>query len=182
MAAMQACDPQTLVFVDESGSNQAMTRDHGRAPRGQRAPGAKPVQRGQHVTMVGALGLVGVVAAMMVEGFVDGAAFLAFVQEVLVPQLRPGQVVVLDNLKAHQVAGVREAIEAVGARLLYLPPYSPDLSPIEECWSKIKAILRTKAARTLEHLWQAITEAFAAITSQDAQGWFTHAGYRAQSN
>jgi transposase len=182
MEAMQACDPQTLVFVDESGSHQAMSRDHGRAPRGQRATAAKPGQRGPHVTRVGALGVVGVVAAMMMEGFVDGAAFLAFVQEVLVPQLRPGQVVVLDNLKAHQVAGVREAIEAVGARLLYLPPYSPDLSPIEECWSKIKAILRTKAARTLEHLWQAITEAFAAITSQDAQGWFTHAGYRAQSN
>jgi transposase len=101
---------------------------------------------------------------------------------VLVPQLRPGHVVVLDNLKAHKVTGVREAIEAVGARLIYLPPYSPDFSPIEECWSNIKTILRTKAARTLEHLWQAITEAFAAITSQDVQGWFTHAGYRVQSN
>jgi transposase len=132
--------------------------------------------------MVGALGLVGVVAAMMVEGFVDGAAFLAFVREVLVPQLHPGQVVVLDHLKAHQVAGVREAIQAAGARLVYLPPDSPDFSPIEECWAKIKAILRTQAARTLEQLWQAITEAFAAITNHDAQGWFTHAGYRAQSN
>ena len=180
--AMPEFDPTALIFVDESGSNPAMARDYGRAPRGQRAPGAKPVQRGPHVTMVGALGVVGVFAAMMVEGFVDGAAFLAFVQEVLVPQLRPGHVVVLDNLKAHKVAGVREAIEAVGAQLLYLPPYSPDFSPIEECWSKIKAILRTKAARTLERLWQAITEAFAAITSQDAQGWFTHAGYRVQSN
>jgi transposase len=159
-----------------------MARDDGRAPRGQRAPGAKPVQRGRQVTMVGALGLVGAVAAMMVAGFVDGAAFLAFVQEVLVPPLHPGQVVLLDNLKAHKVAGVREAIEAVGGRLISLPPYSPDVSPIEECWSKIKAILRTKAARTLEHLWEAITEAFAAITSQDAQGWFTHAGYRVPSN
>jgi transposase len=168
--AIPEFDPKALVFVDESGSNQAMARDYGRAARGQRALGAKPVQRGRHVTMVGALGLISVAAAMMVEGFVDGAAFLAFVQEVLVPQLQPGQVVVLDNLKAHKAAGVREAIEAVGARLLYLPPYSPDFSPIEECWSKIKAILRTKAARTLERLWQAITEAFAAITSQDAQG------------
>jgi transposase len=180
--AVPALEPSALVFVDESGSNQAMARDYGRAPRGQRAPGAKPVQRGRHVTMVGALGLVGVVAAMMVEGFVDGAAFLAFVQEVLVPQLRPGQVVVLDNLKAHKAAGVREAIEAMGAQLIDLPPYSPDFSPIEECWSKIKTILRTTAARTLEHLWQAITEAFAAITSQDAQGWFIHAGYHVQSN
>ena len=128
------------------------------------------------------MGLVGVVAAMMVEGFLDGAAFLAFVPQVLGPQLWPEQVVVLDHLQAHKVAGVREAREAVGARLLYLPPDSPDLSPIEACWSTIKAILRTKAARALQHLWQAITEAFAAITSQDARGWFTPAGYRAQSN
>ena len=132
--------------------------------------------------MVGALGMVGVVAAMLVEGFVDGAAFLAFVQKVLVPQLRPGQVGVLDHLKAHKVAGVREAIEAVGTRLIYLPPYSLDCSPIEACWSNIKTIVRTKAARTLERLWQAITEAFGAITSQDAQGWFPHAGYRVQAN
>jgi transposase len=91
-------------------------------------------------------------------------------------------VVVLDNLKAHKVAGVREAIEAVGARLLYLPPYSLDCSPIEACWSNIKTIVRTNAARTLERLWQAITEAFAAISSQDAQGWFMHAAYRVQAN
>ena len=154
----------------------------GHAARGQRAPGAKPLPHGPHVTRVGAFGLVGVVAAMTVEGFVDGAAFLAFVQEVLVSQRRPGQVVVRDHLKAHQVAGVREAIEAVGARLLSLPPDSPDFSPIEECWSTIKAILRTKAARTLERLQHAITEAFAAITSQDAQGWLTHAGDRLQSS
>jgi transposase len=159
-----------------------MARDYGRAPRGPRAPGAKPVQRGQQVTLVGALGLVGVVAAMMVDGFGDGAALLAFGQEVLVPQLRPGQVVVLDHRKAHKAAGVRAAIEAVGARLLYRPPDSPDVSPMEEGWSNIKAMLRTKAARTLDHLWQAITEACAAITSRDTQGWFTHAGSRVQSN
>jgi transposase len=180
--AMPACEPTALVLVDDSGSHHAMTRDDGRAPRGQRAPGTKPVQGGPQVTRVGALGVVGVVAAMMGEGVVDGAALLAVVQEVLVPQLRLGQVVVLDHLKAHQVAGMREAIEAVGARLRYLPPYSLDVSPIEECWSNIKTILRTKAARTLTRLWQAITEAFAALTSQDAQGWFTHAGYGVQSN
>jgi transposase len=132
--------------------------------------------------MVGASGVVGVVAAMMGEGCVDGAAFLAFGQEGLGPQLRPGHVVVLDHLKAHKVAGVGEAIEAVGAQLLYLPPSAPDFSPIEESWSTIKTILQTKAARTLIRLWQAITEAFAAITSQDAPGWFTHAGYCVQSN
>jgi transposase len=180
--AIPELEPRALVGVDASGSHQARARDAGRAPRGPRAPGAKPVQRGPQVTRVGALGRVGVVAAMMVAGLVDGAALLAFVQEVLVPQRRPGQVVVRDHRKAHQAAGVREAIAAVGARLLDLPPDSPDFSPIEECWSTIKALVRTKAARTLEHRWQAITEAFAAITSQDAQGWFTHAGYRVQSN
>src|SRR5262245_26667839 len=116
--AMPACDPTALVLVDASGRHQALARADGRAPRGPRAPGAKPVPRGPQVTMVGALGVVGVVAAMRVAGLVDGAAFRAFVQEVLVPQLRPGQVVVRDHLKAHQVVGVREAIEAVGARLL----------------------------------------------------------------
>jgi transposase len=119
---------------------------------------------------------------MRVEGFGAGAACLAGVQEVLVPQLRPGHVVMLDHLKAHQAAGVREASAAVGARLLSLPPDSPDFSPIEACWSTIQASLRTTAARTLTRLWQAITEAFAAITSQDAQGWLTHAGYRVQSH
>jgi transposase len=144
--------PKALLFLDQSGSNPAMAREYGRAPRGQRAPGAKPLPRGHHVTLVGALGLVGVVAAMTAEGFVDGAALLALVLEVLVSQRRPGQVVVLDTLKARKVAGVQEAIAAVGARLLYLPPDSPDFSPIEECWSTIQAILWTKAARTLESL------------------------------
>jgi transposase len=179
---MPEFEPAAPLFVAASGRNQARARADGRAPRGQRAPGAKPVQRGRHGPMVGALGVVGGVAVMMVEGLVDGAAFLAFGQEALVPPRHRGQVVVLDHLKAHTVAGVREAIAVVGARLLSLPPNSPDVSPIEAGWSTIQAILRTKAARTLERLRQAITEALAAITSQEAQGWFTHAGHRVQSN
>jgi transposase len=154
-----------------------MTRLYARAPRGQRAQATKPVNRGRHMTMLGALSLQGLVAAMTVEGFTDGEVFLAFLQEVLVPQLHPGQILILDNLKAHKVAGVAAACAAAGVRLLYLPPYSPDFSPIEECWSKVKALLRAKAARTLETLEQAIAEALAAITSQDAHGWFAHAGY-----
>jgi transposase len=117
-----------------------------------------------------------IVAAMPVEGFTDGDVFLTVVHEVLVPQLRPGQVIIMDHLKAHKVAGVAEAIATPGARLLSLPPYSPDLSPIEACWSKGKTLLRAKAARTLESLEQAIAEAIAAITAADARGWFTHAG------
>jgi transposase len=132
--------------------------------------------------MLGALRLQGLVAAMTVEGFTDGEVFLAFLQEVLVPPLQPGQILLLDNLKAHKVAGVAAACAAVGVRLLSLPPYSPDLSPIEECWSKVKTLLRAKAARTLEALEQAIAEVLAAITSQDAHGWFAHAGYCVASN
>jgi transposase len=126
--------------------------------------------------MLGALGLHGVVAAMTVEGVTDGDVLLAFLRAGLVPQLRPGPVIIRDHLNAHQVAGVAEAMTTPGARLLSLPPYSPDLSPSEACWSKVKALLWAKAARTLETLEQAIAEAIAAITATDARGWFTHAG------
>jgi transposase len=159
-----------------------MVRDDARAPRGQRAHATKPVNRGRHVTMLGALGLHGMGAAMTGEGFTDGDVLLAFLREVLVPQLRPGQVIIRDHLTAHKVAGVAEAMTTPGARLLSLPPYAPDLSPLEECWSKGKALLRAKAARTLEPLEQAIAEAIAAITATDARGWFTHAGYRLSFN
>jgi transposase len=182
LEAIRPIDPQELIVVDESGSNRAMAREYARGPQGQRAHSAKPLNRGPHGTMIGALGLLGVVAAMRVEGFTDGAVFVAFGHEVLGPQLRPGQGVVRDTLKAHQVAGVREAIDAVGARLLSWPPYSPEFAPLEECWSKRKAILRTKAARTVEHREQAIAEAFDAVTSLEARGWFAHASYCAESN
>lgn len=134
------------------------------------------------MTVLGALSLAGMVAAMTVEGFTDGAVFLAFLQEVLMPQLHPGQLLLMDNLRAPTVPGVAAACAAAGVRLLYLPPYSPDFSPIEECCSKVKTLLRTKAARTLEALEQALAEALAAITSQDAHGWFAHAGYCVVSN
>lgn len=179
---MKALASEDCLFIDEAGCHQAMTRLYARAPRGQRAQALKPVHRGRHVTMLGALGFEGLVAAMTVEGFTDGAVFLAFLQEVLMPQLRPGQLLILDNLRAHKVPGVAAACATAGVRLLYLPPYSPDFSPIEECWSKVKALLRAKAARTLEALEQAIAEALAAITSQDAHGWFAHAGYCVASN
>ena len=159
-----------------------MTRLYARAPRGQRAYATKPVHRGRHVTMLGALGLTGLVAAMTVEGFTDGDVFLAFLSEVLVPQLRPGQMLIMDNLKAHKVTGVAAACAAAGVRLLYLPPYSPDFSPIEACWSKVKTILRAKAARTREALERAIAEALDAVTAADAHGWFAHAGYCVVSN
>jgi hypothetical protein len=138
--AVPELDPRALRWIDESGSHQAMAREYGRAPRGPRAPGAKPLPRGHHVTRVGALGLGGLVAAMTVAGCVDGAALLALVPEGRGSPRRPGQVVVLDHRKALQVAGVQEEIDAVGARLLSWPPSSPDFSPIAACWAKIKAL------------------------------------------
>lgn len=174
--------PDDFVFLDEAGGPQAMTGLYARAPRGQRALATKPVNRGRHITMLGALSLQGLGAAMTVEGCTAGAVLLAFLHEVWLPQLRPGQLLLLDHLKAHKVAGVAAACAAAGVRRLSLPPYAPDFSPIEAGWSKVKALLRAKAARTLEALEQAIAEALAAITSQDARGWFAHAGYDVVSN
>jgi len=128
------------------------------------------------------MGVAGLVATMTVEGGTDGTVFRTYVEQVLAPRLQPGQIVIMDNLKAHKVAGIREAIEAAQATLHYLPPYSPDLSPIELCWSKVKSNLRAQAARTQEALARAWTEALASVTSSDARHWFAHCGYRTAPN
>lgn len=167
-----------LKFVDESGVNLAMTRRYGRAPKGERAVGSAPVNYGSNVTIIGAMGSDGVSALMTVEGATDGDIFRAYVERVLCPTLGAGDVVVMDNLGAHKVGGVREAIEDRGAELLYLPPYSPDFSPIEPCWSKIKAALRDAAARTRRALEAAIKRALTSVTESDAVAWFTHCGYK----
>jgi len=174
---MSQLAPADFVFVDETGVNIAMTRRYARAPKGQRVHTSAPVNKGKNVTVLGALSLQGMHAAMTIEGSTDTQVFLTFVQTILVPTLRPGQIVIMDNLSSHKVNGVKEAIEAAKATLEYLPSYSPDFSPIEECWSKFKEFLRAKAARTRELLDQAITEALDIITPQDAQGWFAHCGY-----
>ncbi len=166
--------PEDLVFIDESGVNWAMTRLFARSKRGERAFGSVPDKRGKNVTLIGALSLEGVIAAMTVEMATTGDVFKAYLEQVLAPVLRAGQVVVMDNLSAHKVDGVRSLIESTGAKLMYLPPYSPDFNPIEMCWSKVKAILRRMAARTTEALDAAITEALAAVTAEDARGWFAH--------
>jgi transposase len=174
---LAAVDVQRLKFVDESGVNLALTRLYGRAPTGERAVGSAPRNYGANVTLLGALGVTGLAALMTVEGATDGAVFRAFVEQVLCPTLAAGDIVVMDNLSVHKVAGIREAIEGCGAQLLYLPPYSPDLSPIEQCWSKLKTILRGVGARTREALETAITEAMERITGSDAIAWFAHCGY-----
>jgi len=154
-----------------------MTRLYGRAPKGQRVCGHVPQNWGHNLTMLAALSSTGVDATMTVEGATDTDVFCAYVSEVLSPTLVKGDIVVLDNLSAHKAQRVRELIEASGARLVYLPPYSPDFNPIERCWSKIKTFLRAAKARTRERLDEAIKQAFATITEADARAWFKHCGY-----
>lgn len=174
VAQIQACDPERLIFIDESGSNIAMTRTRAWAPRGERAVGVVPRNRGRVTTMLGALSIDGIEALMTVEGGTTAAVFLRFLDEHLAPRLQPGDIVVMDNLGAHHATGVRERIEARGASVLFQPPYSPDLNPIEHAWSKIKAQLRAFGARTVALLKSAIALAADRVTPQDALGWFQH--------
>ena len=166
-----------LVFVDESGTHRAMPPRSSRAPRGERAVGAAPRNRGRATTLLASLSLAGMGAAMTIEGGTNQAVFEAYVEQGLAPTLRPGQIVVVDNVGAHQSDAARRAIEARGCRVLFLPAYSPDFSPIEEACSKIKASLRRTGARTRAELEAAIGEALRLVTAADARGWFTHCGY-----
>jgi transposase len=166
-----------LVFVDESGTHTALTRLYGWAPHDQRATGSVPRNHGKNTTLVAALTPAGLQAPWTIEGAMDTAAFERYVTEVLGPALRPGQVVVLDNLSVHKAESIREAIEARGCEVLFLPPYSPDFTPIEQAFSKIKAILRRLGARVRDALVEAIRLAVDAITPEDAVAWFAHAGY-----
>ncbi len=165
------------MFVDECGVAPDLTRRYARAPGGRRAPGAVPYGRWTRLTVIGGLSLDGLVAPMSIPSACDTAVMVAFCRHVLVPALRPGQVVVMDNLSSHKVSGIREAIEAAGADLLYLPPYSPDYFPIENCWSKLKVNLRKTKARTREALEDALKQAIESITDTDAKGWFKQCGY-----
>jgi transposase len=171
-------DARRLVFVDESGFHTSMTRLRARAPKGKRAYGKVPRNRGKNTTLIAAITLQGAMGApMSVEGGTDSAAFEAYVEHFLAPTLREGQVVVLDGLGAHRPKKIRELVEARGADLVFLPSYSPDLNPIEEAFSKVKALVRKEGARLSEALVEAIGRALAAVTAEDAAGWFAHAGY-----
>lgn len=172
-------DPGRFVFVDETGTHTALTRLYGRAPRGARLIAAVPEAHWRTTSLVSAIRHDGVAAALAFEGATDEAAFLAFVRGQLVPALRPGDIVVLDNLAAHKVGAVARAIRRAGAGVWYLPPYSPDLNPIEKIWAKVKALLRTAAARTTAALWEAIGQALRAVTAQDCRNSFAHCGYHA---
>ena len=179
---MKDVDAERLVFLDESGSQTSMTRTRGRAPRGRRVVAKVPGGHWKIVTMISAVRTGGPFAAASIVGATDGDVFRTYVREVLAPQLRPGDVVVMDNLTPHKASGVRESIEAAGAELRYLPPYSPDFNPIENMWSKVKGRLRSLAARGIDALHDAIGVALSSVTSSDCEGFFRHCGYPAISN
>jgi transposase len=170
-------DPARLVFIDETAATTKMARLRGRAPRGLRCSAAVPHGHWMTTTFTAGLRLDGITAPMLLKGPMDGDAFLAYVQRVLVPSLAIGDVVIMDNLPAHKVTGVREAIEAAGASLVYLPPYSPDLNPIEMAFSKFKALMRAAAARTLDSLWTAAAQAIERYTPAECTNYFAAAGY-----
>jgi transposase len=169
------------VWIDECGSHTSLTPLYARAPKGERAHGRVPRNRGPNTTLLAALTLQGMGPAVTLEGALDTRTFEVYVEQVLAPTLRPDDIVVLDNLSAHQSARARQAVEARGAHLWFLPAYSPDFSPIEEAFAKLKARLRRAEARTREALETALGQALEAITPQDARGFFAHCGYLPQA-
>lgn len=166
-----------LVFVDESGANTQMTRRYGRSPVGQRLVYPVPQGHYQTTTLIAAVRLTGPQAPWMFDGPMDGELFLAWIKQGLVPVLQREDVVILDNLATHKVAGVKETVEAAGARLEYLPPYSPDFNPIENLWSKVKQGVKSRNPRNARQLFKAVGTAFNAVTPEDCHGFFLHAGY-----
>jgi transposase len=174
-----ATKPERLVFVDEMGTNTSLTPRYAWSRRGERAHARVPRNWGANVTLLASMSVRGMGACLAVEGPTTKAVFEAYLQRALAPSLRPGQVVVMDNLSSHKGSRVRELVEARGCELIYLPAYSPDLNPIEEAFAKIKALLRKAAARTREALLEAMGRALDALTANDARGFFEHRGYHA---
>ncbi len=177
-AKKQAVDASRFLFIDESGAKTNMTRLRGRCKGGSRLYDSTPHGHWETTTMIAALGLEGATAPMVIQGATDAAVFRAYLKHVLAPILKAGHIVVLDNLACHKGAEIRQMIEAAGAELRFLPPYSPDFNPIEKLWSKVKAFLRAAKARGTEQLYQAVGTALEKVTPQDAHGWFASCGYR----
>ena len=170
-------DPEHLVFIDETWAKDNMTRARGRALRGERLVDYVPHGHWMTTTFVGALRNNRLTAPMVVDGPINGPLFLAYVRQVLVPTLVAGDVVVMDNLSSHKIAGIQEAIEAVGAKVVFLPPYSPDFNPIEQVFSKLKALLRAAGERTVEGLWQCIGELLERFSPDECGRYLRHCGY-----
>lgn len=173
---LDTIDVRNLVFIDETGINLAMVRRYGRCKRGERVEDERPGNQGKNLTLVGAMSDEGLIAAMTLPGGINTPSFLVYIDKILLPQLWVGAIVVMDNLPVHHAQAVEILIESVGAKVKFLPPYSPDLSPIELCWSKIKAILRNNAARTSSILDEVLTLAINSITDENALNWFHHCG------
>jgi transposase len=173
-------DPSRLVFIDETGTSTNMARPRGRSRRGERVVGRVPHGHWKISTFVAGLRSDAVTAPFVIDRPMNGAIFSAYVEQVLAPTLAPGDIVVMDNLSSHKVVGIRQAIEATGANLLYLPPYSPDLNPIEMLFSKLKALLRKAAERSIEALWTRIGMLLDAFTPQECANYLRHAGYGAR--
>ncbi len=169
--------PERLVFIDETGASTKMARRYGRALRGERCRAPVPHGHWKTTTLVGALRLEGMTAPMVLDGAMHGAAFLAYVEQVLAPTQIPGDIVIMDNLPAHKPAAVRRAIEAAGSELRFLPPYSPDFNPIEMAFSKLKAFLKKTAARTVDDLWDAVAQGIDTFTPAECENYFAAAGY-----
>jgi transposase len=173
---------EELIFLDEFGINLTMTRTYARAPLGERVRVTEPFPHGSNISVLSAMGVQGVCAPMMIEGAINSEVFEAYVQHLLVPCLHPGHIVVLDNVKFHYAPKAIKLIEATGARVLYLPAYSPDFNPIEGCISKLKTALRSLKAHTKRKLTRALANALALVTTEDIQGWFEHCGYVSSLN
>lgn len=174
-------DPERLIFLDECGTSTKMARLYGRSKRGERCRAPVPHGHWKTTTLVAGLSLQGIVAPTIIDGPMNGGMFRAYVEQILVPELKPGDIVVLDNLPAHKVSGISEILEKVGATLRFLPPYSPDFNPIENGISQIKSVLKKIAARTKAALDHAIVEAIDAVTPQHAANYFNAAGYHADT-
>jgi transposase len=170
-------NPARLVFIDETWATTNMTRLRGRCQRGRRLVAAVPHGHWRTSTFVAGLRMTGLSAPLVLDGAMNGDAFRAYVEQILAPTLVPGDIVVMDNLRSHKVAGVRDAIEACGATLLYLPPYSPDLNPIEQSFAKLKALIRKAAARSRDALWNAIGQFLSRFVPHECANYFANAGY-----
>jgi transposase len=164
-------------FLDESGVNLSLTRLYGRAAPDQRVVDRSPLPSGARTTTLAVISSMGITAPLVLSGAVNGNIFYGYIEQCVVPTLEPDDLLFMDNLSAHKVAGIETLIEACGAHLIYLPPYSPDFNPIELAWSKVKTSLRRLKARTFPDLIEALKQALLAITPQDIQGWFAHCGY-----
>lgn len=177
MKIIAKTEVQNLIFLDESGANLQMAPLYGRAKGEERVNVHAPYKRGNKITMISAISINEVEAAFYGEWSADGDIFSHFIENLLCPKLHAEHVIIMDNVKFHKIPEIKKLIEATGAKLVYLPPYSPELNPIEEMWSKIKTILRKLSARTLEKFNDAIKIAFESVTDNDLGGWFRHAGY-----